>query len=487
MDTRFWRLPRSTGGRWLVAIVGLFAAAATHQWMSNIHFEGDTGRLLAGASEILACLERGQLTRCTGAQQFPLLQYLPGIFFKLFGDHAIAARWLVVLNLFSFFAILVWTWRSLRTLAGARLAALLVCVIASGPLLPHARTSFSEMISALATLAFAIRCLERAGGWGIFGWLVLAGISKETAIPFLLLMGLLATYLGRARARDARPLPWVPIACGAAIAIGANIAFNYFRFGSPINEVTLEKAFIVQDLRTHVSFALGIWFSPNGGLLFFWPVFFVLCAVGGAVALRETWSRRGWREQLTTAAPAVVVGAVLAGLTVGFGKWHAPLGWESWGPRLMFPWIPALAYLLVVAYAEPLDRVAAAVARRLPAAVIVSILWVAVALPELVFVFRSAELQRLIFVPDATCPPGTHPKLNAAQYYRCIEYLLWTRKSALWEAYRSLRIPLVAAYVSAWSLLLGVLVYRSFRWTRGVDAGAEEPASTAAHADLRVP
>jgi hypothetical protein len=449
----------------------VFAAAA--QWMSHLLVPSDTAKLVAGASNALDCLDRGQFTNCAGAMYFPLLQYLPAIVFQAFGTGQAVARWLAVLNLFTFLVILWWAWRSLERWSGARVACLFVCLIASGPLLAHARTSYSETLGVLVTLGLVIRAQENAGRWSIFGWMFFAGISKETAAPFLVGLALLASWLGSARLESPRKRAWIPIVLGAVAAVAVNMGFNYFRFGVPWNRHMLQDLYFVKEIGDHLSFSLGIWLSPNGGVLFFWPIFFLLCLVAGVFALRGAWSGQTWRTRLAALAPAAGVAAVLGGLTLGFGRWFAPLGWESWGPRLMFPWLPAAGYLLVLAYGKPLGDALAALGRRWWLAALLALLWVAVSLPEIVYVFQP-EVAKALFSNDPTCPRPAVIEADPNYYYHCLRYGLWSKKSVLWEAYGSKKSADVVAYLFAWSVFLGITVYRALRLEA---ARAEEGAA----------
>ena len=77
-----------------------------------------------------------------------------------------------------------------------RLAAVcFLAVLLSGPLLWYATSSFGEMLAALVTTALVAACLRRAGGPVVGLLLVLAGLSKDTALPFLVLLGLGSSLL----------------------------------------------------------------------------------------------------------------------------------------------------------------------------------------------------------------------------------------------------------------------------------------------------
>jgi hypothetical protein len=81
----------------------------------------------------------------------------------------------------------------------------------------------------------------------------------------------------------------------------------------------------------------------------FWPAASVLVLVACIVALRAR--RDMW--------PALVVLAVILGLTLGFASWWTPFGWSAIGPRLALPWGLPLVLLVLVAYGAALRPYAA--------------------------------------------------------------------------------------------------------------------------------
>jgi hypothetical protein len=82
-------------------------------------------------------------------------------------------------------------------------------------------------------------------------------------------------------------------------------------------------------------FLLASILSPNGGILAFWLLSFVVAVVG----LR--WASLRPNRYAVAAAAGQVVISLLA-----FSLWWAPFGWDSWGDRMM---VPSMLCLLVVA------------------------------------------------------------------------------------------------------------------------------------------
>jgi hypothetical protein len=217
--------------------------------------------------------------------------------------------------------------------------------------------------------------------------------------------------------RTSRSL-WTALWGGLIAAIAANSVFNFWRFGTFQNSFLLQPHFRVPDLATHLSFTAGLWFSPNGGLLFFWPAFLALLAV------------------LIRRPVGFFVLALLAGLTLGLGQWFAPMGWIAWGPRLVLPWIPAWILLLG-------DR-------KLPRALWIPAIGVGLAHVMSLMSFAPKDL---LFGATPECPVPQAIETAPTAYYACIQHLTWPWHSfALLDAWleiyaRPLHLVMAAAYL----------------------------------------
>ena len=177
-------------------------------------------------------------------------------------------RLLACLSLLAFGLILVRGCRKARGYSrglGARVFAF-VCLV--GVLPWYGRSSFGEALAAWIILESVMAA--RAGSRAFVPVFVLAALSKDTALPFLVLLSWAAAYEipGSVRKRT--------IGLASAASIAALLTFNLVRYGALRNEFLLDPVFVVSDLATHLKSFLGIWFSPNGGLLVFWPALGVL-------------------------------------------------------------------------------------------------------------------------------------------------------------------------------------------------------------------
>jgi hypothetical protein len=412
------------------ALVGLGAVAGG---LRSVYVSGDTLALVATVDRALAHLHAGSFTHWTG--YFALLQALPTAALRVAGvDVQNTIRTLVALNVASFGAMAWISWRGLsrRSTAGA---ILVLAVLFSSTLLWYLHASFGEPLAAAVTLAAVAACCDDRRHLAAAAWLFLAGLSKDTAVPYLLVLGLGASTIGPHWAdRSFRRRRMGALALAGAASIAVSVLYNYARFGSPLDLPYFVPDTVVPWIQTQVSFGAAVWMAPNGGLLPFWPSFGVLLALSIVAVAQATRVCPDRLERMRRLAPAAAVAGVLALLTLELSKWWSPLGWIGWGPRLLLPWLPATAYVLVAAYAGELEQVLAVLvvpARRFwPAATAMAV----VSLPQYVAMVR-VDMWQPVFVPDAVCPAIPLVEKDAAYYYHCTNHQLWTKGSMLLAAY----------------------------------------------------
>src|ERR1044071_808859 len=159
----------------------------------------------------------------------------------------------------------------------------------TSPLLWYSHSTFAEMTAAFLILAFTCACLSRAPWWMTAALFVLSAWTKEIGFPFLLVIGALCLFDMPATKRKKQMLA---LGFGTAIAIISSAAFNYFRYGTFVNASYASRLFIVPTFKLQLSFFLGIWLSPNGGLLLFWPSFGIVYFGLVAAVLMELIGRR---------------------------------------------------------------------------------------------------------------------------------------------------------------------------------------------------
>jgi|APSaa5957512622_1039677.scaffolds.fasta_scaffold06255_3 hypothetical protein len=438
--------------RWGLIIV---LVASIPEYLRFLNLQRDTVDLIHEVQRILSCLSQGKWIGWGG--HFPLLQKIPVLLLEFMGlPEQTILEWLAILSLIAFANLVAWSWKDLRK-TSRNLAVFFVAILVSGPLLWYARSSFGEMLAAFFTLGFVISCRENSNAFKIFVFFILAGISKDTAFPFLLIFGLLASSLDLTDPREVRfrRPRWVLIAMGCVTTASINMGFNYLKVGSVFNLPMLNPQLIVQTWKDQLSFFVGIWFSPNGGVLFFWPSLCLLIFLVVREVTKNVFSKGDdTRYKVKAFLPFGVVMSVLLGLTFGFSKWFSPMGWACWGPRLLLPWLPAAGYLLVTAYSRQINEWASYVCQKGRRFWTLSFAWVLVSFGQFIILFRPSLMDPLFFIPDDTCPKVAYITKDPVYYYHCANHLLWTKNPVLLDAYSPGLGPTAFIFSIAWCICL---------------------------------
>ena len=334
-----------------ISAAGL-AVAIVNGVLRSPGVEVDTIQVVLGALRGLRCLRGGGGGTCQDMSYFPPLQYLPGgLILAAGGSPDDALLGLVWLNLAAWMGTALLLALALRRARGGWAAALGLAAWVGSYGLAYANSSFGEVLTGFLALAFTVGC-ARAWPWVLVGILgMLAGMGKETAPPFLALLGAGALVPSWARAWEARRFPWASV-LALVVAVGggagANATFNLWRYGQSGNPFLLQPILRAPGIEQWMSSFGALWVSPNGGLLLFAPAAVALTLGAGLWALGRAWRRA---DAWTSMAPALLAPTVLLGMTAGLAGWYSPFGWWAWGPRLVLPLLPACLYL---ALASPL-------------------------------------------------------------------------------------------------------------------------------------
>jgi hypothetical protein len=352
--------PASARRRWrraplalLIVVVALasWAQVGRRATSPSLFRSSDTQRIIDGAEVASSCIGHGVLRSCgrpapplrlggasipaTRVERYALLLYVPALAARAVGVGAPAAVWLIAfLNAAAFVLLVCLPW-----LARGRLPKLydhrhlwaVVCLC--GPLLPYAASTWSEVLAA-ALFALAVFSAAGDGPWWATAALAFgAGISKETAAPFVLLLTVAVIDVRRLKAL------W-PTVVGMIGALAANAMFNVFRFGTVRNLTYLDPATQVTKPANVARQLAAVLFSRNGGLIEFWPALLVVAFL--VVASVGRLNRTEWVR-------VALVALAFGGYCVTAATRYAPFGWVAWGPRLVLPVVPAtvLALLLV--------------------------------------------------------------------------------------------------------------------------------------------
>ena len=388
---------------------------------------GDTDVLIRDTQRILDCAQSGVFHGCT-IVHFPLFQFIPALILKARGtSDATVAVILAWLNWAAFAATVALMWWALRRSVSRTVAMVAVFVLLTGPLLPYSVETFNEPAAAFLVLAFSVAVLVGAHPGWIVLLCVLAAITKETAPPFLFLLGLCGLF-GRQDARHSKAmnLAVLVVACGVGAAI--NSGFNYFRYYTIFNVQLLAREFRVDTREQQAVNFAGIWLSPNGGVIPFWPSFALVCGVVGHTVLTAR------PRVLTVWWPATLLAALLLGLTIGLSAWYVPLGWIAWGPRLLLPWLPAVVFLASHFYSAAIERGVAWLSANPARFWTATVFFTACALPHFVEVLDSRVLSAM-FAPDALFPRMMTVQEDRAGYFAQANHFMWSKGSMLVDSY----------------------------------------------------
>jgi hypothetical protein len=357
-----------------------------------------------------------------------------------------------------------------RALASRTAAVAYSIAVLTSPALWYAHAGHGELIGALAVAAVAVAVL-RSWAWPlVMSATFMAVVSKETALPFVLIVAFAvarARVVRRGDGPSRREL--AAVAAGAALGAIANVGFNLFRYGTVGNQDYMRAELHVPTVQA-LKNAAALVIAPTGGLVWFWPVALMIIAAAGLSALRTVRSlRKATRE------PVVLMLAAFLGLLVLFSLWYSPYGGAAWGPRLLLPWMPAF---VVVALAG-----APAVVRgleRLLAGKRVMAVWLAVAvagLPQLGAMINTsrfvhtypgekanrAEVALHPFFADRECPRYPAIEEGRQYYFHCLNHQTWGQGLAVARGLRGAgdgQPVLVLTYVLTLAVLL-VLARRS--------------------------
>jgi hypothetical protein len=406
---------------------------------------GDTTALALQAASLRACLSAGGIGACPAAGHFPLLQFGPAVFLEAVGvSPEMVVRVFALTSVVAFVALLRTGWRALSSTPDTQAAWL--AVVGTGPLLYYAQTSWGESLAAWAVVTALVTC------WSTPRWVVavsfaLAGVTKEFSPVVMAVLAALAIVAGDLNA-DRRRLVAVAAGVGLGVAVMANAGLNLVRFGVPYNQILLGPEMLSVPLAERPGFFLGLWLSPNGGLVAFWPTFI-------AVLVWALWSAR--RSRLAQVSVLGTLGLLIS-LTVGLSGWWAPFGWIAWGPRLLLPWIPACLLILLRGLgASSGGRPWALPVRALAAA--------AAAAAGLLHFGATVTLEPLqaVFGPAPGCPTlPSDPVRQADYYFHCMGYYLWDPRIPLARLFEASIRPPGTVFGLAYLLAAGAWAWLAF-------------------------
>lgn len=437
----------------LVPLLILLVALGAREYDRGGVLTTDTINLLDSTRALDSCIEDGDWS-CEQMGRWPPLQYIPAVAFKRLGAHkADAGNDLIYLNGLAVVGILALLWVAGRRSRAPQLAPLAALAGLVSPLLWYGAAGFAEALAGLLTLLFVLAC---ALGWS--PWLVGAAalgavISKETALPFVVVLGIIAILLGP---RESRRAGAIALAAGAACGLAVIVLVNLSRYGVPWNRYYLDADWGVDGVGWRLDFFAAQLASPNAGLVWFWPLVAAALALAGAGA-----AKAALRARTLKGDPGLVLAAlaVFAALLLSFASWWAPFGWVAYGARLIFPWVPAVFALVVAAWAPRLGASAGRALRSARGVVALGLVAIVLGLPQL-GAFLDPPRPLLTLTEAGVCPPvpdvlarirSGDARANRA-HNLCSSRFAWVQRPMMWDALHAVtppRAPFAALYALA--------------------------------------
>jgi hypothetical protein len=310
-------------------------------------YRGDANAFIPAGRHLGSCLWRTLRTQsvasaCRSLSVFPFWNHgVAWVFSRLTHDQLGLWFWMNRIALFLYLLVCVLALRS-TTLSERALA---VFSLLCSPLLFYVNSAFTELQQGLfVTLALRFWLCHRL--WACSMFIFLSILSKDSLLPlwmsFVAFLLLLPTARGPfsqpaegapRRSRLKRSLPSV-MGVGAGVIVA--VLFNWLKYGTPGNAAYIDEGTRMYAVSWEhaVQNLLGSLLSPNGGIVVAYGLFF------GLLVLRTGRQRpRGLH--------LVLAGLVLLNGLAVTAAWWASFGWNTWGQRLVLPYLMPVMYLAI--------------------------------------------------------------------------------------------------------------------------------------------
>jgi len=336
-------------------------------------------------------------------------------------------------------------------------------VVLSSPLVWYARTTAAEPLATGLLVCLVAATVLRAPAPVVAVAALGACWTKETSYPFVAVLGLLGLDLARRRTGlpIRRHIIWG--AAGIIVAFAAASLFNVVRFGSILSANFFEPKLQTPGVTRQLEYGLGVLVSPSGGMFVFWPTASVLVLTA---CLSPLFVRS---RSMADARPALVLLAVIFGLTLGLASWWQPFGWAGYGPRLALPWGLPLVLLALVAYGEQLGNLVQRVLTRWWGLLLLFGVVLAFSLPHIGHMWRPHQTDRFF----SQKPPCVQPWIGGvAKFHACQHQAMWFYRPMPLYALQGLKTPSGASTSST----RAAVSIRLFPW-RVIRTGTWTPRS----------
>jgi hypothetical protein len=256
--------------------------------------------------------------------------------------------------------------------------------------------------------------------------MVLAVTSRETAfVSIALLTGAILAFDSKKSRREMREMSSV-IYGSMLFSIICLLIFNIWKFNTWKNLPHMDPVLRTPGLKLKIESAIGIFLSPNGGLVPYWFL--------GAVAALGIPLWGLINRHLSTRKRfgfLLLISGFLAQVAI-LSSWYAPYGWVAWGPRLIAPTTAmgaTICLVIIFQDEEVLQHLRQFKLFLLP----IGLLGIVTLIPTVGFLQNpSRTMSWFSGGNDATCPTPAIIQLDQAYYFKCLIHGSWKMDPSLW-------------------------------------------------------
>ncbi len=392
-------------------------------------FQGDSVNLSRGSIQLLECLKSPVIGNCSQAGPYALAQYIPAVAMAIFGRTEMQIlTGLVTVSLASFFLSLGLVYASLVRQKMRAQAAFLTAAVLGSSFLWYAHTTYGEALAAFLIVLFCVLVVQKSHWVLIFLAALFAATTKGVAAPFIVLIGLaILVYQAESATAFRRHSLWRlgAVALGAFSGYALNVCFDFYRYGVFQNALYAKYLQSGPTWEDRIVFFFGQLISPNAGMVFFSFGLGLILAASWWFLIRQIRiaKRVSWKM-----LPGLLLALTYMGLSFGFSSWFAPYGWVSWGGRLLFPWIPGLAFTTLSVAGLDFNHWLRGLAQSKRRFAVVLIALLVLAVPQSLALF-NARPHHAFFSGNAECPTAAQIEVDQTHYYRCLVKMSFPTKT----------------------------------------------------------
>jgi len=385
---------------------------------------GDTVALSQSARALVACLENSQFRGCAGTNQFGLPQHVPAMFlaWKGLDDTSIV----FILSCLNVLALGILARIIYKSAAISPIAKVLIAItLIVGPIIAYGPYSFGEAISTLAYVGLVVAILDKKYYQLIF-FMVLAVTSRETAfVSIALLTGAILAFDSNRSRRELKQMLLV-VYGSMLFGIVCLLSFNVWKFNTWKNLPHMDPVLRTPGLKLKIESAVGVFLSPNGGLVPYW---FLGAVAALCIPLLGLMNRRlSTRKRFSF---LLLISGFGAQVTI-LSTWYAPYGWVAWGPRLIVPTTAMGATICLVIIFQ--DKDALEHLRQFKLFLLpIGILGIVTLIPTVGFLQNPTRtMSWFAGGNDAVCPTPAIIQLDPQYYFKCLIHGSWKMNPSLW-------------------------------------------------------